>query len=123
MQNCFLVITVAFFSKGEGLVKGRTAKARFWWEVCSTPERSCIRGQKHCEGPATLFTQMMQCSHVNGVYVRALFSVNFDVDKFFIHQPGRLFILEAFMCHHVAPVTGSITNRDQDWLVLFFCRF
>src|SRR5919197_619807 len=56
--------------------------------------------------------------HVDRVHVRALLAVDFDVDEALVHESSRLVVLEGLVCHHVAPVTGGVADREQDRLVL-----
>jgi hypothetical protein len=37
-----------------------------------------------------------------------------------VHQAGHLRILEGFVLHHVAPVTGGVADRQEDRLILLF---
>ena len=48
------------------------------------------------------------------IQVRPLLSVYFNADKMFIHELGNLHIFEALMFHDMAPMTGSISNTDQN---------
>src|SRR5439155_538251 len=55
---------------------------------------------------------------VNAIDIGPFFTIDFDVHKLAIHDRGRLFVLERLVCHHVAPVTGRITDREKDRFVL-----
>ena len=46
-----------------------------------------------------------------------MFPVDFYADEMFVEEIGSGGILEGFVCHDVAPVTGRIANTEEDWLV------
>ena len=48
------------------------------------------------------------------VNIRTFFAIDLDVDEAGIHHRRDGFVFETFMRHHVAPVTGGITDREQD---------
>jgi hypothetical protein len=62
--------------------------------------------------------QQRQCLLVDAVEIRPLLAVDFDVDEEVIHQRGDGGVLETLMGHDMAPMTGGITDREQDRLVL-----
>ncbi len=39
-----------------------------------------------------------------------------------IHHRGDFGILERLMRHYMAPVTGGITDRQQNWFILLACE-
>src|SRR5690606_10341136 len=49
---------------------------------------------------------------------RALLAVDLDVDEQLVHQRRDLFVFEALMSHHMAPVAGRVADREKDRLVL-----
>lgn len=92
-------------------------------EICTTPEWITLRREEHGQWPATLLTKHMESLHIDLVNVRALFAVYLDVDEMLIHESGCCFILKTFMGHNVAPMTGGVANRQQNWLVCFLRFF
>ena len=54
---------------------------------------------------------------VDLVDVGTFLAIDLDVDVQLVHQPRGLLVLERFMRHHVAPVTGGVADRQQDRLV------
>ena len=42
--------------------------------------------------------------HVNLIEIRALFTIDFNVDEILVHQLRNLFVLERLVFHHVTPV-------------------
>ena len=54
---------------------------------------------------------------IDRIEIGALFAIDFDIDESVVHRRGDLGILEAFMRHHMAPVTGGITDRKQNEFV------
>jgi hypothetical protein len=63
----------------------------------------------------------VQRIHVDLIDVRPLFAIHFDVDEQFVHHLRGCFVLEAFVGHHMAPVAGRVTDRQQNWPVCAFC--
>jgi hypothetical protein len=61
-------------------------------------------------------------SHVNAIDIRPFFAVDFDVHELTVHDFGRPWILEGFVRHDMAPMTGRITDRKKDRFV-FLTRF
>jgi hypothetical protein len=53
------------------------------------------------------------------VDIRTFFPVHLDAYETIIHQASHLLVLEAFMLHYMAPVTGRISDTDNDQF--FFC--
>ena len=76
-----------------------------------------FRGQENRHGPAAPAGRRLDEGHVGSVYVGALLAVHLDRDEAVVHQlcDGR--VLEGFPLHDVAPVTGRITDRQEDGLV------
>ena len=72
--------------------------------------------QEHGQRPAALLAQMMQRRHVDLIDVGPLLAVDFDVDEQLVHHRGGVVVLEAFVRHDVAPVTGGVADREQDRL-------
>ena len=97
--------------------KGRTAVARGRRKIRATPDRLAVRRKEHRQRPAALFAEMMQRRHVNLVDVGALLAIDFDVDEQLIHHRRGRFVLETLVRHHVAPVAGGVSDREQDRLV------
>ena len=63
---------------------------------------------------------MVQSRHVNLIDIRPLFAIDLDVDEQLVHHAGGGVVLEAFVCHYVAPVAGCIADREQDRLAALF---
>src|SRR4051812_42432926 len=59
----------------------------------------------------------MQRVHVDLVDVGPLLAVDLDVDEQLVHQACGRLVLEALVRHHVAPVTGGVSDREQNWFV------
>ena len=72
------------------------------------------------EGPAAgpSCKQLMRML-VEFVQVRAFLPVHLDVDEQLVHQAGGLLVLEGFVGHDMTPVTGRITDGQQNGPVLF----
>ncbi len=52
------------------------------------------------------------------IEIRALLAVDLDADELRVHLGGDLWVLEALVGHHVAPVAGGVADRQEDRLVL-----
>ena len=96
--------------------KGRAAVARGRRKIRATPDRLAVRRKEHRQRPAALFAEMMQRRHVDLVDVGALLAIDFDVDEQLIHHRRGHFVLETLVRHHVAPVAGGVSDREQDRL-------
>ena len=77
-----------------------------------------FRGQENRHGPAAPAAgRRLDEGHVGSVHVGTLLAVHLDRDEAVVHQlcDGR--VLEGFPLHDVAPVTGRITDRQEDGFV------
>ena len=86
-------------------------------KIRSAPERFCVAIEEHRQRPATLLAETMQCAHVDGVDIGTLLAIDFDIDEELVHHLRRAGIFEALVRHHMAPVTGGVSDRKQDRLV------
>ncbi len=68
-----------------------------------------------------MLAEMVQRRHVDLVDVRPFFAIDFDVDEQLVHDAGGAVVLEAFVRHHVAPVTGGVADGKQDRLAALLC--
>src|SRR5262249_3963319 len=100
--------------------KSRLAVARRVQEISPAPDRLAIRGQKHCQRPTAMLAEMMERGHVDLINIGPLLAIDFDIDEQFVHHARRRLVLEALMRHHMTPMTGGITNREQNWFVAAF---
>src|SRR5579885_1916199 len=97
--------------------KGRPAIFGCLGKIGAAPKWLAVWRQEHRERPAALLAKGVERAHIKMIDVRALLTINFDVNEELIHHGSRLFVFEAFMRHHMAPVTSGITNRKQDRLI------
>src|SRR4051794_21008226 len=97
--------------------KAGPTEARLLGKVGPTPERLVLGRQKHGQGPATPFAHGLERTHVNMVDVRPLLPVNLDVDEERVHHRRDFRILKALVGHDMAPVTGGVADREEDWPV------
>jgi hypothetical protein len=73
--------------------------------------------QEHRERPAAAaLREHLVGELVDLVEVRPLFAIDLDVDEQLVHERRRRRVLEGFVGHHVAPVAGGISDRQQDRL-------
>ena len=101
---------------------GKTGHAitRFRREIGAAEKRDLVfGGQEHGQRPAAgAVGEQLLCSLINLVEVRPFLAIHFYVDEVGIHHFGGGFILEGFMCHHVAPMAGGIADGQQNGFVL-----
>src|SRR5688572_23336864 len=90
-----------------------------WRKISARIERLEIGSKEDRHGPTTGPCHCHGGLHVNGIDIRALFAVDFDVDKVLVHESGDSFVFKRFMCHDMAPVTGGISDAEKDGFV--FC--
>ena len=95
----------------------RAAVARLLREVRAAPHRLARGRQEHRERPAALLAEQMQRVHVDLVDVGPLLAVDLDADEQLVHHARRRLVLEALVRHHMAPVAGRVSDREQDRLV------
>ena len=60
---------------------------------------------------------------VDTINVGPLLAVNLDIDVKLVHELRRFLVLERLVRHHVAPVTGGITDRKQNGLAFLPRQF
>ena len=113
-RGAVVVVDVGDLTQHGG--KGGLAIAAILGEVRAAPEGLRVRVEEHGQRPAALLAQPVQRAHVDRVDVGPLLAVDFDVDVEFVHDGGGGLVLEAFVRHDVAPVTGRIPDRQQDRL-------
>ena len=95
--------------------KPRSAPAILRGEICAGKEWFLIRSEKYRHRPTALIAIERQGGlHVNLVKIRPFFPIDLDADEMLIHQLGDGFIFKRFSLHHMAPVTGGITNGQEN---------
>ncbi len=92
----------------------RPAIAGVLGKIGAAPERLGVSCEEHSERPAALLAELVQRAHVDGIDIRSLLAVDFDVDEQLVHHGSRCLVLEALMRHDVAPMAGGVTDREQD---------
>ena len=104
----------------EQLIEARASIARKLRKISAAVKRLAIRRQEHRQRPATSAARdQLVRGLVDLVDIRAFFAIDLDVDEVRVHQRRGVFIFEAFVRHHVTPVTGRIADRQQDGPVAF----
>ena len=97
----------------QNLAKRGQAVARLRRIVGARVKGAAIGPAKSSERPAAVALQPQQRIHVEPVHIGPLLAVHLDADEVRVHQRRRLFILEGFALHHMAPVAGAVANGDQ----------
>ena len=85
--------------------------------VRAAEERLRLRGEKARHGPAALPGQCLGRLHVDGVDVGAFLPVDLDIDESLVDVRRDLVVLKRLVRHDVAPVAGSVPDRQQNWSV------
>ena len=70
--------------------------------------------EKDRHRPSTVSGHRHRCIHVNSVDVRTLFTVDLDRNEVLVHVRRDGFVLEGFVRHDVAPVTGRVPDGQKD---------
>jgi hypothetical protein len=91
----------------------RAARAVARRKVRAAEERLAIRRQPDAHRPAARSGQRLHRRHVDGVDVGPLFAIDLDADVELVHRRGDLLVLEGFLLHDVAPVTGRVADREK----------
>ncbi len=98
----------------EDLREGRHPVARFGREVRPEVERLALGRQEDGHRPATLPGGGLHGLHVDGVHVGPLLAVHLDRHEVLVDHGGDRLVLEAFVRHHMTPVTRGVTDRQQN---------
>jgi len=85
-------------------------------------KRFAISGDERRHWPAPASGKHLHRGHVNFVDIRTLLAIYLDRHKVGIEILGDSLVLEAFVLHHVTPVTSGITDGQENRLVLAFCQ-
>ena len=101
------------------LTKARHAVAGIRWKVRAGENRCVPLGcQGHGQRPATRSAgQYLVSALVDPVEIRSFLTIHLDADKMLVHQRRDSVVLKGFMGHDMAPVTGGITDGEQDGFV------
>ena len=94
--------------------EGRPAIVRNLGKISAAPEWFASRRQEHGQGPAAAFAESVQGRHINMIDIGALLPIDLDVHEKLVHRGRRCFVLETFMRHHMAPMAGGISDREQN---------
>ena len=79
-----------------------------------------LRIQEHGQRPAArLLSENLVGQLIDLVEIGAFFPIHLDVHEVFVHHTGGRRVFERFVCHHVAPVTARISDRQQDGFTRF----
>ena len=85
------------------------------WPVGSPEKGLELRRQKNTHRPAAAArVHHHHGVHVDLIQVGTLFSINLDADEIVIEQLRNRRALKTLVLHHVTPVTGGITDRQED---------
>ena len=114
LQHLLALRAPGVLDRAQHLHEGRASPARRGRPIGAAVNRRSLGRQEHRQRPAALFAQRMQRGHVMMVDVRPLLAIDLDVDEAGVHHRGGVGILEGFMRHHMAPVTGGVADGEQD---------
>eukprot|EP00825_Cyclidium_porcatum_P015813 TRINITY_DN19079_c0_g1_i1.p2 TRINITY_DN19079_c0_g1~~TRINITY_DN19079_c0_g1_i1.p2 ORF type:complete len:283 (+),score=-24.92 TRINITY_DN19079_c0_g1_i1:540-1388(+) len=117
-EEFFPLIAPGAGNAGQELEQAVHGKPPLFREVRGGEERLPVRAHDDRERPAPLAGDHLADLHIHRVDIRPLLAVHLDADKCLIEQCGNFLVLERFVRHHVAPVTGRIPDGEKDRLVL-----
>src|SRR4029434_4481835 len=83
-------------------------------------KRLALRSKENGHGPTTTTRKHLHRIHVDFIKIRPLLAIDFDIDEEIVHESGDFFVFERLPFHHVTPVTGGITDAQEDWPVFAF---
>ena len=92
-------------------------------KVGAPEKRQALGRHEYGEWPPSALGEQLDCRHVDIVYIRSFFTINFDAHKMFVEKLGNFGIHERFPLHHVTPIATGVTNREKDRFVFTFCMF
>ncbi len=113
--------TTALPSVGHGhqhLIEAGQAVVRPRRPVSAAEKRLAFRREKHRQRPAAAAGQHLHRVHIDLIQIETLLPIDLDAYETLVQQPGDFGIFKSIMGHHVAPMTGGITDRQEDWLLL-----
>jgi hypothetical protein len=117
LRTQFLALRVVVLRHAlEDGCKGRHAVSRLVREIRAAEEGLLVVvRQEHGQRPAAAaLREHLVRKLVDLVEIGPLLAVDLDVDEKAVHERRRAGVLEGLMRHHVAPVAGRITDRQQD---------
>ena len=99
---------------------GSAAPAAFR-EVRPREKGLLLRRHKNAGGPAAAAGKCLADGHIDAVNIRPFLPVHLDGHKITVQDLRDLRILKALMGHHMAPVAGTVSDAQENRLVLFPC--
>jgi len=107
-------VAVRVSHRKEDTAEARAAHLILRREISTSEKRLAVGGQKHGERPAAALPHHLHDFLIDVVDVGALLPIDLDVHVALVHERGDLGVFERFVGHHVAPVAGRVTDREQD---------
>ena len=120
--NLLFLFLISNMNSLQHLFPAYSVMSIYRWKISTSIKRFQVRIKKHIQRPPTTTSHCLNSIHIYMVYIRSFFPVNLYINKVFVHQLSGLFIFKTFPFHHMTPVTGSITNTQQNRFP-FSCRF
>ena len=115
-EQCLPPVVPQVFHLREQRQQGR------FGQIGPCPEGLLIGGQQHGQRPSARAVHGNTRLHIYRVHIGALFPVHFDGNKGTVDDRCHVFILKGLVCHHMAPVTGGISDAEENRLVLCPCH-
>jgi hypothetical protein len=84
------------------------------WEIRSREEGGAGRGGEDAERPAQLAGEGACLGQITGVDRGVFFPINLDAHHVLVEIVSNGRVAERLSRHDVAPVTGGITDRDEN---------
>ena len=96
----------------------RPAPAVFWREIGAAKERFEAGRQPYAHRPPAVPSGRLHVGHVDPVDIGPLLPIDFHRYKVAIELRGDGPVLERLVRHHVTPMTGRVSDGEEDGLLL-----
>ena len=102
--------------------ESRAPITRIGREVGPSEKRFALGRHPYRHRPSPAAGGRLDEEHVHAIQIRPLFTIHFDRDEMFVQHASHVLVFEGLALHHVAPVTGGITDGEE-YRLIFFAGF
>src|SRR5712691_3463278 len=118
LLNSRAVVAPRLAQAFENHAKPRTAEAVVRRKIRAAEKRLAVRREPDRHRPTSAAGRRLHEQHVDAVDVGPFLAVDFDRHEVFVHHPRDLVVFKRLALHHMAPMTGRITDRQEERLIL-----
>ena len=93
----------------------------FFRQIGGCKEWLSLRCQNKCHGPAPIPRHGLAETHMDVIHIRPFFLIYLHRDKIAVQHLSQFQIFKGLPFHHMAPVTGSISDGKKNRFVFFPC--